>query len=344
MALSELYTRAVKTMKQAESMPRSDARQDVYIEARRLLERAMNLIDSLSLFSDNETIDDVATVNIKYLLIPAYLAKVITSSETGPNRVETFTKAENSIKKFLQTVVNYGMGHENVERVLRSEQFDTLGSGPADLVAAQQSRNEKIEKFKRMKTLEFRVEELERRIQSGQEVDEETNREYYLSLVKKWIEDSVESLEREVRPALYFERNRHKLDTSMDADRPSTSSRSESRVNPTNQTITIVRDHLQKQVFGLGYPSRPTVTVDEFISKKINDGDLAFQAQKEVYANSLQKYAEEPKLRQEQEEQSDEEREAKEERDDDEELERKRRWDEFKDDNPRGSGNRYNMG
>jgi immunoglobulin-binding protein 1 len=101
---------------------------------------------------------------------------------------------------------------------------------------------------------------------------------------------------------------------------------------------------LKKQVFGTGYPSLPTVSVDQFITQKFKDGDLVFQKDKEIYSNSLQRYAEQPDLLREQEENSEEEHEEKEERDDQEEIARKRRWDEFKDENARGSGNRHNMG
>lgn len=340
-ALAELYSKALKAMQDAESLSRGDSRQDSYVKSKQMFEKAMDIAESLALFSDNETVDDIATVNLKYLLIPAYLAKITMSAECGPNRLNTFIKAESYIKKFFQRILKYGLGSNSIEQALESSDSSAISfNRPSSLESAMRDRTEKIEKFKRMKLLESRLEELESRIGSGQEVDDEIAREYYLSLIKKYIEDTLETLEREVRPAILFERNR-----PTNLNEPSSSgSQKIGLFSKKNQTITIVKDQLQKQVFGLGYPSRPTVTVDEFITKKINDGDLAFHSQKEIYANSLQKYAEQPSLRRGQEELSDEERETKEERDDAEELARKRRWDEFKDANPRGSGNRHNMG
>lgn len=338
--LIELYTQGLKDMRKAESMSRSGAKQDLFHNARRVFEKALDLIESLSLFSDNETIDDVATADLKYLLVPAYLAKIAISSECSPDRLQTFLKAEQLLIKFFSRILKYGLGDDQVEQALRVDHEEINHAPPAQsLELAMHNRTVKIEKYKKMKLLDTRLEELESRVNSNQDADEETLREYHVSLIKKWIAESLDSLVAEVRPAIFFERNRSSNPSQQD---PSTSTQQPAPVK--GQTITIVKNDLQKKVFGLGYPSRPTVTVDEFINKKITDGDLAFHAQKEVYANSLQRYAEKPDLRKEQEELSDAEHDEKEDCDDVEELNKKRRWDEFKDDNPRGSGNRHNMG
>lgn len=336
-SLAELYDEGLRLLQEAEKLPRGDKRQDTYIRSRKCFEKAAELVESLSLFSDNETIDDVATVDLRYMLVSAYLAKIFVSFECGPNRLDTFARAENYLIAFLQRVIQYGLADDSIRESIKKTSQQSTDSNKADLQSAMLDRESKIEKYKKMKLLETRLSELERQVKSGQEVDDEIKREYYLQLIKKWIDDSHECLEREVRPALFFERNRSS-DSVQSEQSQSTSTAK------TIKPFTIVKTEAQKQVFGLGYPSRPTVTVDEFISKKINDGDLAFHAQKEVYANSLQRYAEQPNLMREQEEESDAEREEKEEKEDIEELKRKRDWDNFKDENPRGSGNRHNMG
>lgn len=322
MELPDLYSEGLKAMKMAEKMPRGDGRQELYNKAKSLFNRAMDLVESLALFSDNESVEDIATSDLRYLIIPAYLAKITISSECNSNRLETFNRASDLVKRFFLRILNYGLGNKTIEHSLESDGVDQM----------VQSRSEKIEKYKKMKLLESQIEELEKRINLGEQVDDETARDYYLKLIKKWIDESYESLEREIKPAIFFEKS------------SSTSKQTPGMPKQIKPSITIVKNELQKQVFGLGYPSRPTVTVDEFISKKISDGDLAFHAQKEVYANSLQRYAEQPDLMREQEEVSDAEHDEKEDKDDEEELAKKRRWDEFKDENPRGSGNRHNMG
>lgn len=335
-SLSELFDQGLKLMQEAEKLPRGDRRQDLYIKSRRCLEKAADLVESLSLFSDNETVDDIATVDLRYLLVPAYLAKIFVSSECGSNRLETFEKAETWNIKFLKRIVEYGLGDEDIRQSLGPSV--ELARVQADLKTAMADRDSKIEKFKKMKLLEDRLSELERQVESNRNVDEELRRQYYLELIKKWTDDTYECLQREVKPALSFERNRNSKDL------PESPQTREETPSIKMKPFTIVKNDAQKQVFGMGYPSRPTVTVDEFISKKINDGDLAFQAHKEVYANSLQRYAEQPNLMRDQEDESDAEREEKEDKEDLGELERKRNWDNFKDENPRGSGNRHNMG
>lgn len=337
--LIDLYDKAIKAMREAESMLRSDARQSRFIDAQKLFEEALSLVEKLALFSDNETLDDVSTENLKYLLIPAHLAKISTSIECSSDRLGTYVRAESNIKMYLQMISNYGLGCEKIEEAIKSDVSPILSSKPSAIGSAAQMRNEKIERYKKSKLLNERLEELESRLKSGQDVDDEVTREYYIGLIKKTTDETLDNLQTLVRPAIFFEKSR----SSQPVVPASHQSHASSTLNQ-DKTITIVKDQLQKQVFGLGYPSKATVTVDEFISKKIKDGDIAFEAHKQVYSNSLQKYAEQPNLRREQEEMSDEERERKEECDDVEELARKRRWDEFKDDTPRGSGNRYNMG
>ena len=131
------------------------------------------------------------------------------------------------------------------------------------------------------------------------------------------------------------------------------------------QPIIITRDARQKKVYGLGYPSIPTVTVDEFISQKLNDGSLAFNDERVYvfikiyslftkltsfhhllcrYGNSLYSWADNPDKKRQGDEDEEERKEKLAEDDDPIELERKRQWDDWKDDHKRGEGNRHNMG
>lgn len=107
--------------------------------------------------------------------------------------------------------------------------------------------------------------------------------------------------------------------------------------------MIITRDAAQKAVFGIGYPSFPTVTVDEFIGAKVSDGSLAFNDTR-VYGNSLYDWANDPEKKASEDVSEEERKERLEEADDAEELARRRRMDEFKDEHRRGEGNRHNMG
>lgn len=336
--IEELYLAALKLMHEADSKPRGDERLNLYTNSKKLFDLCLEKIESLSLFSNNETIDDVSTKELKYLLVPAYLCKIMLSKECSSHRLETFTQAREYAIRFLNQIIQYGFQgvEKKLEEVLKYDRPE-INLTEVSLQDAMRSRDEKIEKYRSRKLLESRIEEIEKMLKQEVEVDDELNREYYLKLMNRWIDDTLDSLNNEIRLGLLLERNRPVSSTDeVTKSRPEMSAR--------NETITIVKDSIQKQVFGLGYPSRPTVTVDEFISEKLKSGDLVFEKHKPVYSNSLQRYAEQPNLRREQEDLSDTEREEKLDKDDQDELVRLRKWDEFKDETPRGSGNRQNMG
>jgi immunoglobulin-binding protein 1 len=91
---------------------------------------------------------------------------------------------------------------------------------------------------------------------------------------------------------------------------------------------------LQGKVFGAGYPSAPTVTLEEFFDqqyKKMMEEQRSSQTQT---ASAKSKPSEDDIEKDLNIEDSDSE----------EALRKDREWDKFKDDHKRGSGNRQNMG
>lgn len=93
--------------------------------------------------------------------------------------------------------------------------------------------------------------------------------------------------------------------------------------------------HPQAQVFGAGYPSLPTMTVDDWYEQRRTLGAMPDHGTPSRIA------VEEDTDAKEREE---EEKELKTERDDEESLMKARNWDDWKDTHPRGYGNRHNMG
>lgn len=90
----------------------------------------------------------------------------------------------------------------------------------------------------------------------------------------------------------------------------------------------------QAQVFGAGYPSLPTMTVDDWYEQHRKHQVLPDQG-------IPSKSAEEEETATEKQE---EEKEKKAENDDELSLLKARNWDDWKDSHPRGYGNRHNMG
>lgn len=91
---------------------------------------------------------------------------------------------------------------------------------------------------------------------------------------------------------------------------------------------------LQAQVLGAGYPSLPTMTVDDWYEQHRKHGVLPDQGMpsKVTVEDNTDEQA------------RDEEKEKKAENDDEASLLKARNWDEWKDDHRRGYGNRHNMG
>lgn len=91
----------------------------------------------------------------------------------------------------------------------------------------------------------------------------------------------------------------------------------------------------QAQVFGAGYPSLPTMTVNDWYEQHAKHGILPDQGIPRKAAAEDSADAEEWENA---------EKERKEENDDEESLLKARNWDDWKDTHRRGYGNRQNMG
>ncbi len=86
--LKELFQRSRAIIRQLEAAPTSDpATQRLVARGAECLRAAAAAVDALALFSANEDRDDLATADIKYLLIPFYQAEVAGYTHAGGRRV-----------------------------------------------------------------------------------------------------------------------------------------------------------------------------------------------------------------------------------------------------------------
>lgn len=166
-------------------------------------------------------------------------------------------------------------------------------------------------------------------------VDDEMKRDFYVKLLQMSIydaQDELTSIEQE-KQFINFQQNNKECETSTNKiERP--------HVKPL-KPIIITRDLAQKAVYGLGYPSLPTMTVAEFYDERVREGIFPDPNKASSSSSSLQnKYMQEQCGNIEQAE--DIEREEKLEQDDEYEIARLRARDEYKDEHRRGEGNRYN--
>lgn len=196
------------------------------------------------------------------------------------------------------------------------------------------NRDAKLKKFREKKELQDQIKQLKIAM-SAEHIDDDVKREFYLTLLKSCIIEARDELitcdqEKQILEHLA---KRGELEGAHHAPPPPKSK----PLKP----IIITKDVVQKAVFGLGYPSVPTFTVEEFYEQRVRDGIFPDpEKSKQMAKNSLQNMTDEEEKRLE--EQDEVEKEQKMEADDPEALARARGMDEWKDEHRRGEGNRHN--
>ncbi|XP_067138187.1 immunoglobulin-binding protein 1 isoform X1 [Centruroides vittatus] len=327
--LSEAFDKAFSFISHLESSrdpTGSKQYQNSLNEIKNLLEEATHMVNQIGIFSKNEDIEEIPTADIKYLLLPALLGSVVTKY-TCANRNEILDISEIYFKDFLKRCKEYGITDVIIPD--SSEFSNDLSNN--DIEYALLKRQEKIARYKLQKEMEKKIDNL--RVSMEQlNVDEEIKREYYLLLIKKWIDTSLEELTSIYNEKLILKQ----MPLLKDQKSKVTEEVSKKPLKP----VIITRNELQKKVFGLGYPSIPIMTVDEFYDQKYGEGGQNMPSSK----NSLQQMAENPELAQTEKEKEEEEEERKLDHDDSNALKKAREWDDWKDDHRRGCGNRKNMG
>lgn len=199
------------------------------------------------------------------------------------------------------------------------------------------TRDAKLKKFREKKELQDQIKQMKIAM-SAEHIDDDVKREFYLTLMKSCIleaRDELVTCDQE-KQVLEHLAKRGELDSAV-ADRHPMAAAAPKPLMP----IIITKDVVQKAVLGLGYPSVPTFTVQEFYDQRVRDGIFPDAEQsKQMQKNSLQNMTEEDEKAFE--EKDEVEKEQKMEADDPEALARARNMDEWKDDHRRGEGNRHN--
>lgn len=295
----------------------------------RSLESASRRVAQLELFSRNEELEEVCTSELKYLLLPALLGALTLKQTSRERRLEIVQTARAYFLDYLQRCKNYSVSKFHMPKACEEseEEHPVLsappGLGQPNLVAMAAQRQAKIERFRQKKELESQMEIAKKAVDSGQ-ADEDATRHFYLLQLRRWINLSLEEVES-IDQELPILRNMGVLQRSTPPTQP---------IRPPMKPFILTKDTVQAQVFGAGYPSLPTMTVDEWYSQHQKHGVLPDQGIPRRVAVEDRDAAEV----------QEEEKERQDERDDEESLRKARSWDDYKDSHRRGYGNRHNMG
>uniref|UniRef100_A0A674I176 Immunoglobulin binding protein 1 n=1 Tax=Terrapene triunguis TaxID=2587831 RepID=A0A674I176_9SAUR len=274
-------------------------------------------------FSQNEDLEEIASADLKYLLLPALLGALTMKQVNLSKRLEHVQSARAHFMDFLKLCKNYQIGKFHLPPTPESPNENeptesTSGAGPpgrqSSLVAMASSRQAKIERYKQKKEVENRLASMKAFVESGQ-AEEEQIREFYVLQIQKWITTSLDEIES-IDQEMVILRGRNA------SAPPQTSQHPRTAMKP----FILTRDAVQAKVLGAGYPSLATMTVNDWYEQRCKQGIMPDKA--DLSEEELQREQQEKKV----------------EEDDEETLQKTRAWEDWKDTHPRGFGNRKNMG
>uniref|UniRef100_A0A0E0F964 PP2A regulatory subunit TAP46 n=1 Tax=Oryza meridionalis TaxID=40149 RepID=A0A0E0F964_9ORYZ len=92
-----------------------------------LLRRCDEMVSKLGLFSSNETKDDVSTANLKYLLVPYYLGEM-TEKVAQEDRIPVLKSSQDHLKEFIYICEALELISEDELELSRQKQPDTMAN------------------------------------------------------------------------------------------------------------------------------------------------------------------------------------------------------------------------
>ncbi|XP_076398451.1 immunoglobulin binding protein Tap42 [Megachile rotundata] len=341
--LSELFDKAFQMFNDINKTTEPTDSVKVQSDIRRtmnMLEDATKLVSIIDMFSENESFEEVPTENIKYFLLPAFLGTLATKICNRDNRMHIVHVAEIYFIDFLKRVKAYGLTNIEIPE-MKSEQekenaSERTPSNTEVIAKMVNRRNTKLQRYAEQKELESRLANLEKNL-SNPNIDDEVKREYFVTLIKLYVNLAVEELNSLAveKPILEHMKKMAKSETMF-----TQASQKLKPPQPKLQPIIITRDEVQKKIYGAGYPSLPILTVQEFYEQRVKEGDWPGPSQQnQQNSKCLQNMTNVGANDNEQEEV---EKEELIEADDPETLRQLRRMDDYKDTHRRGWGNRAN--
>ncbi|XP_028636917.1 immunoglobulin-binding protein 1b [Grammomys surdaster] len=331
--LREMLETSIQLLEELEAATQPTGSKPIQEKVRKalnLLEKASDMLLQLDLFSRNEDWEEIASADLKYLMLPALKGALTLKLVGTSNRLGILQDAREHFMNFLTQSHNYHVAEFQLPAAQKSspkgDPEATSDTVEHNLVAMASQRQTKIQRYKQKKAVEQRLSSLKSAVESGQ-ADDERVREYYLLQLRRWISislDEIESIDQEIE----ILRNR-------DSFGEASASRTSPQERPPLKPFVLTRSVAQAQVFGAGYPSLATMTVNDWYEQR-QKGEVSPPVQEaekrapppETLTVSEQ---EEPDLEQKEDE-------------DENALHRMQEWDDWKDTHPRGYGNRQNMG
>lgn len=322
--------------------------------ALKLYQECLKIIGNVSLYSPNESLEDLATTDLPYLLVNHHLAQLVQrlATSTPRERRAALNMSRDAFERFLHLLDSYSILSASDKKLFELYSDDPSAFSTISTKDPTARRNAKISNFKAEKELKSKLEYMRnspRYLEDGG--DEEAVRELYLANIAFYVHmtfQGLESINSEMEIlAMAPDPNMAHTATVEDderrrAEQPGQGSYSERldsplRLQGANQgpllsqkgkplrpfTLTGSRQELRNGVFRPGH-NLPTMSIDEYLDEErrrggiIEGGGEASGRLPEPDEDNIEKA--------------------------DEETMKARYWDEYTEANPRGSGNTLNKG
>ncbi|KAG9287002.1 hypothetical protein G9A89_022966 [Geosiphon pyriformis] len=332
-SLGELFSTGEALYKKLENSQLSTSDTKYQEDVRRALEcfsHCGNMVENLSLFSTNETLDDINTNDLRFLLVEAYLGS-LTTKLISEERLDVLNIAKRHHQQFLLNLEMYEMLGEEELKYLE-DQSNYIKKDAA------KTRETKIARFKRRIGLEKELKELQEKKLALGEQDDEVKRKLIIKLIELFIQKSIEELaaiQQEIELLEQMKNHRDQEGTRAKLEKVNDGTMVDSSyIEPSGPllsnkgrplrpfTITNQRETIRQQVFRPGW-RLPTMTIDEYLQQEEQRGNIIKEGGK-MPESKVVDDNDEAAI--------------------DAETYKARRLDDFKDTNPRGWGNRMGKG
>ncbi|KAL3464232.1 TAP42-like protein [Aspergillus heterothallicus] len=348
--LRSLFTDAKRGKTSLES--RADSNTDTYrndVNATiAKLEECQRLIGALSMFSSNELLEDISTSDLPYLTVDYLIAELLQRSYNA-DRESTLQRVLRQFETYLARLDDYALLNSKDKKLYERYVANPTSFSLTQTNDAATRRDVKVTRFREEKELKQRLEYLTEN-QHQLQSDEDDVRQLYIAEINLYTHQAFQSLDlltqelsmlsmiRKMPPKPETdESDQRRRNRGIDAtyserlDAPISQLLQGGKFGPLlskdgkpMQPFTLLdrRTQLRHGVFRSGH-NLPTMTIDEYIEEEHRRGNVLKGGEQsgqreEIDEDDLDRA--------------------------DEETMKAREWDEFKEANPRGSGNTLNRG
>ncbi|KAI5804979.1 TAP42-like protein [Geopyxis carbonaria] len=341
-SIRSLFDAAEATKRTLESL--YDSNSDQYQQSLQIAitkyQKCKDLIDQASIFSVNESLEEISTSNLRYLATDFNLGELILKTKSQ-NRRGVLEKSKNHYKSFIELCDAYGLVGSTDRKAFEAADSTSMAASSLPIDPAAR-RNAKIAQFKREKDLKSKVESLA----GSSNLDDEDIRLFHRASLSLSIMQTIQSQEMikmelgilasappettQLQPEDYDARARGK-DTLEYSERLEIVDRALkggallSKDGKPLRPFTLVnkREQLKAGVFRSGH-SLPTMSIDEYLEEE--------RARGGIIEGGGEKSGIRPEPNEDDYEAADKE------------TMKAREWDEYTEQNPKGSGNTLNRG